>query len=145
MKTLELELRKRLLIVEGDIFEIPKYTQMWLNDKIKLMCKGSELTEYIVSDLVHSTNITKGGGEYYRDYCNIMGKELFFTALQSFISAIKAQGYYWAKNPYQDEWDELCEWGHGDFSKDGKSSFELYHEATVKTFNPNKTLIFQIL
>lgn len=40
---------------------------------------------------------------------------------ESFRSLLQASGLNWI-NEYQNDWDELCTWGHGDFSKDGKTS-----------------------
>lgn len=61
----------------------------------------------------------------------------FETATESGLSLLKANGVLF-ENKYQDDWDELCIWGHGDFSKDGKSSFELYTEEKQKVWsNPH--------
>ncbi|WP_027380818.1 hypothetical protein [Chryseobacterium daeguense] len=83
MKHLDLQLQKRLLIVEGDLFEIPKYTQLWLDNKIIRICKGSELTEEIAKGLVDKL------GDYIRNYKD--PDDYYKTALESFISAIEAQ------------------------------------------------------
>lgn len=48
-----------------------------------------------------------------------------------FRSLLKSSGLNWI-NEYQNDWDELCTWGHGDFSKDGKTSSALYFEAESK-------------
>lgn len=50
---------------------------------------------------------------------------------ESFRSLLQASGLNWV-NEYQSDWDELCTWGHGDFSKYGKTSSELYFEAESK-------------
>lgn len=56
---------------------------------------------------------------------------LFSGKNESFRSLLKASGLNWV-NEYQNEWDKLCTWGHGDFSKDGKTSSALYFEAESK-------------
>lgn len=59
------------------------------------------------------------------------------SATESGLSLLKANGIL-LNNKYQDDWDELCQWGHGDFSKDGKSSYELYTEEQAKVWtNPH--------
>ena len=147
MKQIELELKKRLLIVEvGDIEEIidvqPDFNTALLEgkkfiavkDNHKLICKGSELTEEIAKGLVQIDNHTFNT-DYYRDYKN--DDRDYRNPIKSFISAIDTQGYYWGKNPRGEtipmafEKDTLCR--------------QLWQVAESKTFNPEKTLIFEIL
>lgn len=150
MKQIELELKKRLLIVEvGDIEEIidvqPDFNTALLEgkkfiavkDNHKLICKGSELTEDIAQELVHNLYSEDESCIMYRDYKAKYDDEVVYTALESFISAIDTQGYYWGKNPRGEtipmafEKDTLCR--------------QLWQVAESKTFNPEKTLIFEIL
>ena len=106
MKILELQLKKDVLIVEiprlADYEFINrecKYLKVGneeikLNastlDKFEFICKGSELTEEIASELVE--NKTKHKFE---------NKVLTFyncKNLESFISAVESKGFYWLKN-----------------------------------------------
>ena len=104
MKQLELELKKRLLIVEvGDIEEIidvqPDFNTALLQGKKfiavkgnhKLICKGSELTEEIATELVQEMYSSSEERIMYRDYKAKYDDEVVYTALESFISAIEAK------------------------------------------------------
>ena len=115
MKTLELKLKKDVLIVEiprlADYEFINrecKYLKVGneeikLNastlDKFEVLCKGSELTEEIASELVELTimHLTYGDNKHkYRSYVNYnLG---FDNALESVISAVESKGFYWLKH-----------------------------------------------
>lgn len=129
MKQLTLELQKRLLIVEYETagqtlsaLEIFKNgSNLNYPEKLKLICKGSELTEEIAEGLVESPDNFQ-----------------FLDAENTFIGEIEKHGYYWGENPidfYDDE---------NDFSKryDMRLNWE---KAESITFNPEKTIIFEIL
>ena len=107
MKTLELDLKKKVLIVEiprlADYEFINKECkylkvgneEIKLNastlDKFEFLCKGSELTEEIASELVE--NKTKHKFE---------NKVLTFyncKNLESFISAVESKEKFWLENP----------------------------------------------
>lgn len=92
----------------------------------------SELTD---EDIVELTNYAEC---FHKDYVTNL---YTLTPSESFFSALQAEGLFLNGNPYQDEWDELCTWGHGGFSKDGKSEYELYHEAEARTFDPTRTIL----
>ena len=116
MKTLELDLKKKVLIVEiprlADYEFINKECkylkvgneEIKLNastlDKFEFLCKGSELTEEIASELVELTimHLTYGGNKHkYRSYVNYnLG---FDNALESFISAVESKEKFWLENP----------------------------------------------
>ena len=116
MKTLELKLKKDVLIVEiprlADYEFINKECkyikigneEIKLNastlDKFEFLCKGSELTEEIASELVELTimHLTYGDNKHkYRSYVNYnLG---FDNALDSFISAVESKGFHWLENP----------------------------------------------
>lgn len=130
IKQLELELKKRLLIVEvkeNDLEDFSKrkyYFSYEGKNPIKLICKGSELTEDIAGEIIlfnENTGLYDG----------------YYSPLVAFFSAIDAQGYYWGENPRGEtvpmafEKDTLCR--------------QLWQEAESKNFNPEKTLIFEIL
>ena len=113
MKTLELNLKKDVLIV--DIPRLADYEfinkeckylrigreEIKLNastlDKFEFLCKGSELTEEIASELVEFWRNMANDGFIYENYkTNIPKKE---TAVKSFISAVKSESFHWLENP----------------------------------------------
>ena len=116
MKTLELKLKKDVLIAEiprlADYEFINKECkylkigneEITLNastlDKFEVICKGSELTEEIASELVELTimHLTYGDNKHkYRSYVNYnLG---FDNALESFISAVESKEKFWLENP----------------------------------------------
>ena len=99
MKTLELELKKYVLIVEiprlADyefINKESKYLKIGneerkLNistlDKLEFLCKGSELTEEIASELVEEIS--------YKQFKNYIGFLCYNNAKESFISAVESK------------------------------------------------------
>ena len=115
MKILELKLKRDVLIVEiprlADYEFINrecKYLKVGneevkLNastlDKFEFLCKGSELTEEIASELVELTimYLTYGDNKHkYRSYVNYnLG---FDNALESVISAVESKGFHWLKH-----------------------------------------------
>ena len=105
MKTLELDLKKKVLIVEiprlADYEFINrecKYLRVGneeikLNastlDKFEFLCKGSELTEEIASELVEYWQNMANDGFVYENYkTNIPKKK---TAVESVISAVESK------------------------------------------------------
>ena len=145
IKQLELELKKRLLIVEvgeNDLEDFSKrkyYFSYEGKNPIKLICKGSELTEDIAKGLVNIIDFEVSGKFIMQKYSNYKDIRSSYrsTALESFISGVESQGYYWGENPRGEtipmafEKDTLCR--------------QLWQVAESKTFNPEKTLIFEIL
>ena len=115
MKTLELKLKKDVLIVEiprlADYEFINrecKYLKIGnkeikLNastlDKFEVICKGSELTEEIASELVEEHYMSGiRSYEIYNDY-RYNDARWLDNALDSFISAVESKGFYWLENP----------------------------------------------
>ena len=112
MKILELDLKKKVLIVDendfdyyelsenGIYFKLEKGDRYYLGWKFEFLCKGSELTEEIASELVELTimYLTYGDNKHkYRSYVNYnLG---FDNALDSFISAIENKENFWLENP----------------------------------------------
>lgn len=160
MKQIELELKKRLLIVEVEALEL---TKLMLSDEFfpdlqkELICKGSELTEDIAEGLVQIDNHTFNT-DYYRDYKN--DDRDYRNPITSFISAIEAKGYYWGENTevnpekYNEALNDDKAWNKIRYSQEKmylvkiptyKQQMKLWQEAESKTFNPDKTLIFEIL
>ena len=90
MKTLELQLKKELLIVdlEDDAAGI-------INGDYEFLCDGSELTEEIASGLVETYEIN-----FYVDYNSPNYYGYCINSLESFISAVESKGFYWLENPY---------------------------------------------
>ena len=113
MKTLELKLKKDVLIVE--IPRLADYEfinreckclkigneEIKLNastlDKFEFLCKGSELTEEIASELVDYWQNMANDGFIFENYKDNIPKKL--TAKKSFISAVESKGFYWLENP----------------------------------------------
>ena len=151
MKQLQLELNKRLLIVEmtGELDTVNVF--YWNNQPVEKICKGDELTEDIAKRLVESKLsgtvlgelITKIKGEKVTIYKNYQSDKWCYTALKSFISAIESSGWHWGENPEGKPIYSVVNYGvrPGAYSryvsdlKDWES----------RTFNPEKTLIFEIL
>ena len=128
MKTLELKLKKDVLIVEiprlADYEFINrecKYLKVGkeeikLNastlDKFEVICKGSELTEEILINFIDVKRISSSEGEIFPDFKNkgwLFGKP---NRYKSFISAVESKDFYWLKNPYKqdaEKWQEAEE------------------------------------
>ena len=113
MKTLELKLKKDVLIVEiprlADYEFINrecKYLKIGneeikLNastlDKFEFLCKGSELTEEIASELVEMEYSGLYKKSFYIDYDR--PSLLLKFAKESFISAVESKEKFWLENP----------------------------------------------
>ena len=118
MKTLELKLKKDVLIVDAEngfnhfkIYDdeigfifiengIPR--KELVKGSYKFLCKGSELTEEIASELVDETIMyEKHKVKCYRYRSYIEGFVGFDNAKESFISAVESKGFYWLENPIE--------------------------------------------
>ena len=130
MKILELELKKKVLIVDLHDIDIkykPKIIQdsfgFWIYFKItgnkpakieiphtcfdyknykdyKFICKGSELTEEMASELCHNIGncLTIEGNAYLNDE----HEEVYFEfAQEAIISAVESKGFHWLENPIE--------------------------------------------
>ena len=111
MKTLELKLKKDVLIVEiprlADYEFINKECkylkvgneEIKLNastlDKFEFFCKGSELTEEMASELVETHKNCKR----YIDYTIKERNRFFDLSIPSFISAVESKDKFWLENP----------------------------------------------
>ena len=152
MNILELELKKDVLIVEiprlADYefinreckYLIVGKEEIKLNastlDKFEVLCKGSELTEEIASELVeeHYMNGIRSY-EIYNDY-RYNDSRWLDNALDSFISAVESKEKFWLENPIEKpiNRDEY-------YKREKVDSFEIllkeWQEAEEKTFrNP---------
>ena len=156
MKTLELKLKKDVLIVEiprlADYEFINrecKYLKVGneeikLNastlDKFEFFCKGSDLIEEIASELVEEHYMSGiRSYEIYNDY-RYNDARWLDNALESFISAVERKGFYWLENPIEKPKDYKLWAKYGDFTQYGKILTEKclkWQEAEEKTFkNP---------
>lgn len=151
MKNLELQLKERLLIVESDNEMVVGQYEADVNGRhIELLCKGSELTEEIAGGMAENYLAEMDSLAVYRNYA-VTEKDLeedhwahcADNALDSFISAIEAQGYYWGENPLGEEPKDIPDLG--EFTVMIRKKHQAWREAESCTFNPKKTLIFKIL
>lgn len=145
MKQIELNLKKRLLIVEyadKREAELDLLTHKALPESDKtVICLGTELTEEIVKELVHQSIHTGLFAHYVKDihvntYC-------YKSSLESFSSGIKKEGYNIGENPVSLEREKHYRNFGNTFVADG--ILRSWQEADRRTFNPEKTLIFEIL
>ena len=159
MKILELKLKKYVLIVEiprlADYEFINKECkylkigylkigneEVKLNastlDKFEFLCKGSELTEEIASELVDYWQNMYNGGFIFENYKDDIPKKL--TAKKSFISAVESKKKFWLENPIKKPKDYELWAKYGDYTQYGKKLTEeclKWKEAEEKTFkNP---------
>ena len=145
-KSLGLELKKNIFIVEfhkpEDFLSINQNNKVLDNNSkisnLKLICKGSELTEGITKQLVHTEEVSDVEDyRYEKIYIDYNDEDnAFRCGFESFISAIEAQGYYWGENPIK-----LIERGE-DTERNRVLNQDQWREAESKTFNLNNTYIF---
>ena len=98
MKTLELDLKKKVLIVDesdfgyyelsknGIYFKLEKGDRYYLGWEFEFLCKGSELTEEIASELV--------------DKSSFVVDRWYHLAKREFKVNVESKGFYWLENPY---------------------------------------------
>ena len=109
MKILELDLKKKVLIVEendfeyyelfkeGIYFKLENGDRDFIEGEFEYKCKGSELTEEISSELAFDGfNISENKKVYvdHYDECNC-----FESAIKSVISYVRIEGFHWLENP----------------------------------------------
>ena len=99
MKTLELKLKKDVLIVdendfdyyeifkEGIYFKLENGDREFVEGKFEFLCKGSELTEEIASELVE----THKNCRRYFDYKIKERNRFFDLSIPSLISAVESK------------------------------------------------------
>lgn len=159
MKSTILNLKKRVLVVEfpricdyevfkhGIYFQLENGDRDFIDGKFDLICGGSELSEEIAEELVEDSKYMNYDGESgYVDY-KVYPDGLIIGALDSFISAIEANGFTWGnpiQNPDKDQskYRDRC----GDFYL-GKyqEDYKKWQEAESKTFHPEQVILFEIL
>ena len=101
MKTLELKLKKDVLIVDesdfdyyelfkdGIYFKLENGDREFVEGKFEFLCKGSELTEEIASELVDFWQNMANDGFIYENYKTNLPKKK--TAVESVISAVESK------------------------------------------------------
>ena len=152
MKTLELDLKKKMLIVDLPIDAKNVYMSgnsiiynsdkscivKPINDDYEFICKGSELTEEMASELVDYWQNMANDGFIFENYKDNIPKKL--TAKKSFISAVESKGFYWLENLIEKPKHYELWAKYGDFTQYGKKLTEeclKWQEAEEKTFkNP---------
>ncbi|WP_288373976.1 hypothetical protein [uncultured Chryseobacterium sp.] len=161
MKNLQLDLNKRLLIVEAisnGIADAWVFNSYGLKTMLNSVCEGSEFTEEKARLYLTPTNriySPKGWELWFSDF--IDGTKHKTSALESFISAIEAAGYYWGENPVKEPrmsdygWyasghpEEDSGWMYEEGEDKYYESLKLFEESESRTFNPEKCIIFEIL
>ena len=137
MKTLELNLKKKVLIVDAinekeafdAIFEI--FNTKNISD-YKFLCKGSELTEEIASELVEMEYSGLYKKNFYIDYDR--PSLLLKFAKESFISAVESKGFYWIKNPIEKPIEDDYNLGdiHSGFFRTKLNQWQEIEEKTLR-------------
>ena len=141
MKTLELKLKKDVLIVDTIDFIL---TEEMINNKVdniiladyEFLCKGSELTEEIASELVDKSIYT-GLYAHYVDKIPV-NTYCYNSAIESFISAVESKGFYWLKHNVRSFslYDPRSKTGWHDLEEEDTITKQ-WQEAEEKTFrNP---------
>ena len=127
MKTLELDLKKKVLIVDLEDDEAG-----FINGYYEFLCDGSELTEEIASELVDFWQNMANDGFIFENYKDNLPKKL--TANDAFISAVESKEKFWLENPI----DEPNKYVQRCMSFENLSNqFKLFDEKEEKTFkNP---------
>ena len=98
MKKLELKLKKEVIIVENEFENKIDFIDNELGI-FYFLCKGSELTEEIASELVEEHYMSGVRSyEIYNDY-RYNDARWLDNALESFISAVESKEKFWLENP----------------------------------------------
>ena len=151
MKTLELKLKKYVLIVEiprlADYEFINKECkylkvgneEIKLNastlDKFEFICKGSELTEEIASELVDYWQNMANDGFIFENYKDNIPKKI--TEKKSFISAVESKEKFWLENPLGEDPKKNKLLGTRIMRIMNMLKYQEWQEAEAKTFkNP---------
>ena len=145
MKTLELKLKKDVLIVEiprlADYEFINKECkylkvgneEIKLNastlDKFEFLCKGSKLTEEIASELVDYWQNMANDGFIFENYKDNIPKKL--TAIKSFISAVESKEKFWLKNPNSKTYFNPEEYIESEFLEFKESEEKTFHNPLI--------------
>lgn len=147
MKQLELNLQKRLLIVEypdkreAEI-DLQTHKAFPESDKI-VICLGSEFTDKIAERFIDIHE--KGAIEKYPKAFKIS----YTRFLNAFIDVIESEGYHWGDNPIQEPklppfYNPNLKGSSENDIVDYRYEMHQFNEAESKTFNLDTTLIFII-
>ena len=98
MKKLELKLKKEVIIVENEFENKIDFIDNELGI-FYFLCKGSELTEEIASELVDYWQNMANDGFIFENYKDNLPKKL--TANDALISAVESKEKFWLENPIQ--------------------------------------------
>ena len=148
MKTLELDLKKKVLIVDLPIDAKNVYMSgnsiiynsdkscivKPINDDYEFICKGSELTEEMASELVDYWQNMANDGFIFENYKDNIPKKL--TANDALISAVESKEKFWLENPVQNTkpTDDISFY---DSLEQKELAIKKWQEAEEKTFkNP---------
>ena len=96
MKTLELKLKKEVIIVENEFENKIDFIDNELGI-FYFLCKGSELTEEMASELVDFWQNMANDGFIFENYKDNLPKKL--TANDALISAVESKKFHWLENP----------------------------------------------
>ena len=111
MKTLKLKLKKYVLIIdesdfeyyelfkEGIYFKLENGDRDFIEGEFEFLCKGSELTEEIASELVEMEYSVLYKKSFFIDYDR--PSLLLKSAKESFISAVESKEKFWLENPIE--------------------------------------------
>ena len=128
MKILELKLKKEVIIVENEFENKIDFIDNELGI-FYFLCKGSELTEEIASELVDYWQNMANDGFVYENYKTYLPKKK--TAVESVISGVESKKFHWLENPI-----EIIERGE-DTEHNRVLNQNKWQEAEEKTFkNP---------
>lgn len=144
MKTLKIpDLKKEILVVELErleYYEIFKHgiyikdhanaEREFIEGNYTLLGKIDEIKDEDLDGIVSDFDAFQSTGEGTG----------FYDYIKSFNSALEKH-LFWV-NPYQDDWDELCEWGYVSIDGMTQMKSDRYNQAQEKTFDRKKTLIF---
>ena len=133
MKTLELKLKKEVIIVENEFENKIDFIDNELGI-FYFLCKGSELTEEMASELVDYWQNMANDGFIFENYKDNLPKKL--TANDALISAVESKEKFWLENPVQNTkpTDDISFY---DSLEQKELAIKKWQEAEEKTFkNP---------
>ena len=133
MKTLELKLKKYVIIVENEFENKIDFIDNELGI-FYFLCKGSELTEEMASELVDYWQNMANDGFIFENYKDNLPKKL--TANDALISAVESKEKFWLENPIQNTkpTDDISFY---DSLEQKELAIKKWQEAEAKTFkNP---------
>ena len=134
MKTLELKLKKEVIIVENEFENKIDFIDNELGI-FYFLCKGSELTEEIVSELVEEHYMSGVRSyEIYNDY-RYNDARWLDNALDSLISAVESKEKFWLENPIGEEPRSYSEVIEGVSPDELMENLKEWQEAEEKTFH----------